>query len=328
MATRNLHTLHWTLASGLTALAYALAGKVALLLAVPPGFASPLYPAAGVALGALLIFGRRALPGIALGSLYVNLSLGISLQSLSAKALLMPAVIAVGASLQAWVGDALIKRFVRQPFELGEPREVLRFLGAATLSCLVSPTVANLALWLSGTLPAAAVPFSAATWWVGDVLGVLIATPILLTLFGQPRAAWAPRRLSVGLSLGLVMGLLALGIVQVAQWNNERVRSSFDRDATGAFAAMRAQLREPLQALEALHSVFVASDHVSPEEMRLARANGSHLACCRRWAGVNGCSATTCQPSKPGCVPKARRVSPCSIAATLARSGRRATSWS
>ena len=270
MATRNLHTLHWTLASGLTALAYALAGKVALLLAVPPGFASPLYPAAGVALGALLIFGRRALPGIALGSLYVNLSLGISLQSLSATTLLMPAVIAVGASLQAWVGDALIKRFVRQPFELGEPREVLRFLGAATLSCLVSPTVANLALWLSGTLPAAAVPFSAATWWVGDVLGVLIATPILLTLFGQPRAAWAPRRLSVGLSLGLVMGLLALGIVQVAQWNNERVRSSFDRDATGAFAAMRAQLREPLQALEALHSVFVASDDVSPEEMRLA----------------------------------------------------------
>ena len=270
MATRKLHALHWTLASGLSALAYALAGKAALLLAVPPGFASPLYPAAGVALGALLIFGRRALPGIALGALYVNLSIRSSLQSLTAAALLMPAVIAVGAALQAWVGDALIKRYVRQPLELSEPREVVRFLAVATLSCLVSPTVANLALWLSGTLPAAALPFSAATWWVGDVLGVLIATPILLTLFGRPRAAWAPRRLSVGFSLVLVMGLLALGIVQVTHWNNERVRSSFDRDATGAFAAMRAQLHEPLHALEALHSVFVASDDVSPEEMRLA----------------------------------------------------------
>ena len=270
MATPKLHTLHWTLASLLTALAYMLAGKAALLLAVPPGFAAPLYPAAGVALGALLIFGLRALPGIVLGALYVNLSIRGSLQGPTAAMLLMPTVIAIGATLQAWVGATLIKRFVRQPLELAEPREVLWFLGASITSCLVSPTVANLALWLSGTVPAAAVPFSAATWWVGDVLGVLIATPILLTLLGRPRTAWAPRRLTVGLSLGLVTALLTLGILQVAHWNNERVRSSFDRDATGAFAAMRAQLHEPLQALEALHSVFVASDDVSPEEMRLA----------------------------------------------------------
>jgi PAS domain S-box-containing protein len=270
LATRKFPALHWTLASLLTALAYTLAGKVALALAVPPGFASPLYPAAGVALAAVLIFDRGALPGIALGSVIVNLSIRVGPQGLTAGALLMPTVIAIGAMLQAWAGDALIKRFVHQPLELAEPREVLRFLSAGIVSCLVSPTVANLALWLSGTLPAAAVPFSAATWWVGDVLGVLIATPILLTLFGRPRAAWAPRRLSVGLSLVIVTVLLTLGILQVAKWNNERVQASFDRDATGAFAAMRAQLREPLQALEALHSVFVASDDVSPEEMRLA----------------------------------------------------------
>ena len=270
MATPKLHDLHWVLASLLTAIAYAIAGKAALALAVPPGFASPLYPAAGVALGALLIFGRRALPGIALGALFVNLSIRSDLQGLTPATLLMPAVIAIGATLQAWVGAALIKRFVRQPLELAEPRDVLGFLGGSLASCLVSPTVANLALWLSGTLPAAALPFSAATWWVGDVLGVLIATPILLTLFGRPRAAWAPRRLTVGVSLGLVTVLLALGILQVAKWNNERARSAFDRDATAAVAAMRAQLHEPLQALAALHSVFVASEEVSPEEMRLA----------------------------------------------------------
>ncbi len=267
MVTQKLHDLHWTLASGLVALAYALVGKAALLLAVPPGFASPLYPAAGVALGSVLILGRRALPGVALGAMCANLPIR---QGLTVASLLMPAVIAVGAALQAWVGDALIKRSVRQPLELAEPHEVLLFLGSAIVSCLVNPSVANLALWLSGRVPVAAVPFSAATWWVGDVLGVLIATPILLTLFGRPRSAWAPRRLSVGLSLGLVTGLLTVGIVQVAQWNNERVRSLFDRDATGAFAAMRAQLHEPLQALEALHSVFVATNAVSPEDMRQA----------------------------------------------------------
>ncbi|MEO8806902.1 MAG: CHASE domain-containing protein, partial [Burkholderiaceae bacterium] len=270
MATRKLPALHWATASLLTALVYALAGKAALALAVPPGFASPLYPAAGVALGALLIFGWRVLPGIMLGALYVSLSVSSRLQGLTIATLLLSTAIALSATLQAWLGGALIKRFVRQPLELDEPRDVLRFLEAGIASCLVSPALANLALSWSGTVPAAAVPLSAATWWVGDVLGVLIATPILLTLLGRPRAAWAPRRLSVGLSLGLVAGLLVLGIVQVAKWNNERVQSAFDRDAAGTFAAMRAQLHEPLQALEALHSVFVASDDVSPEEMRLA----------------------------------------------------------
>ena len=270
LATPKSPALHWAAASLLTAVAYVVAGLAALALAIPPGYSSPLYPAAGVALAGLLIFGRGALPGIALGSLWVNLSIRGGLQGLTTAALLMPAIIAMGATLQALAGDLLIKRFVRQPLELAAPREVLGFLGAGIGSCLVSPTIANLALWLSGTVPAADVPFSAATWWIGDVLGVLIATPILLTLLGRPRAAWAPRRLSVGLSLGLVTVLLALGILQVAQWNSERLRSAFDRDATGAFAAMRAQLHEPMQALEALHSVFVASDDVSPEEMRLA----------------------------------------------------------
>ncbi|MEQ1682369.1 MAG: CHASE domain-containing protein [Burkholderiaceae bacterium] len=270
MANPKPPALHWAAASLLTAITYVTAGVLALALAVPPGFASPLYPAAGVALSALLIFGRGALPGVLLGAFIANLLIRGGLHSPNLAALAMPAVIGIGAALQALAGDLLIKRFVRQPLELAEPREVLGFLGAGTASCLVSPTIANLALWLSGTLPAAAVPFSAATWWIGDVLGVLIVTPILLTLLGRPRAAWAPRRLSVGLPLALVTALLTLGIMQVARWNNERAQSTFDRDATGAFAAMRAQLHEPLQALEALHSVFVASEDVSPEEMRLA----------------------------------------------------------
>ncbi|MDP3823620.1 MAG: CHASE domain-containing protein [Burkholderiales bacterium] len=270
MSNRKPLALHWAAASLLTAVTYVAAGMLALTLAVPPGFASPLYPAAGVALSALLIVGRGAWPGVLLGAFFVNLSVRGGWHSPTVAALAMPAVIAVGATLQALTGHVLIRRFVRQPLELAEPRDVLGFLAASTASCLVSPTIANLALWLSGTVPAAAVPFSAATWWIGDVLGVLIVTPIVLTLLGQPRAAWAPRRLSVGLSLALVTALLTLGILQVARWNNERVQSAFDRDATGAFAAMRAQLHEPLQALEALHSVFVASEDVSPEEMRLA----------------------------------------------------------
>jgi PAS domain S-box-containing protein len=182
----------------------------------------------------------------------------------------LPLVIASGSALQAWVGAVLVKRHTSQPLTLSEPRDVLAFLGVGIVACLVSTSIANLGLWLSHILKPADLPFNLATWWVGDLIGVLIATPIVLTLLGRPREAWAPRRLSVGLTLALATLLLALGVRLVVQWNNERVQTMFGNDATSASQALAAQLREPLLALEAMHGVFLASTDVTPEEMRLA----------------------------------------------------------
>ena len=54
-------------AAGLTALAYAAVGWLALLVAIPPSYASPLFPPSGIALAAALTWGRAGLAGTALG---------------------------------------------------------------------------------------------------------------------------------------------------------------------------------------------------------------------------------------------------------------------
>ena len=56
----------------LTLLAYAAAGGLSLLIAIPPGYASPLYPAAGIGLASVLVYGRRMLGAVALGAFFVN----------------------------------------------------------------------------------------------------------------------------------------------------------------------------------------------------------------------------------------------------------------
>jgi CHASE1-domain containing sensor protein len=260
----------WRAAFALTLLGYLLAGWAALTLAIPPGYASPLYPAAGVAMAGVLIGGWRVLPAVALGAFTVNLSLSPQRANLDMAALLLPLVIGVGAALQAGAGAMLVKRHARQPLTLSEPRDVAVFLLASIASCCLSSGLANTALWLSHTVQTSQLPFSLATWWVGDLLGVLIATPVVLCFFGRPREAWAPRRTSVGLTLMLVTVLLAIGIRQVAGWNRERVQAAFDRDASTASLLLSAQLREPLQALEALRGVYVASDDVTRAELALA----------------------------------------------------------
>jgi PAS domain S-box-containing protein len=263
-------SLHWIAAFALTAAGYALAGFVALGLAIPPGYASPLYPAAGIALASVLVFGGRMLPAVWLGAFGVNFALGLAHAPLNAAMLPLPAAIGAGAMLQAFAGAALVKRFVAQPLTLSEPRDVALFVTATMVSCVVSAGAGNLALWWSHLLPTVQLPISLGTWWVGDVLGVLIATPVVLTLVGQPREAWAPRRLSVGLTLALATLLLALGIRQLVHWSSERVRTAFEHQAANASQAIVAQLREPLMALEAMHGLFIASDNVTAEEMQLA----------------------------------------------------------
>jgi PAS domain S-box-containing protein len=263
-------SVHWVAALAATAVAYFVVSAAAMKLAIPPGYASPLYPSAGIALAAVLIGGDRLLAGVVLGSLASNLLMGPPGWRSGLAGAAMPAAIALGAALQAWVGALLVRRLVSMPLTLSEPRDVALFLAAGVASCLVNATLASAALWLRGTVGAQTLPFTWATWWVGDLLGVLIAAPIVLTLFAQPREAWAPRRLSVGLTLTIVTLLLALGVRQVARWNDERIAAAFERDASGASLALSAQLREPLHALQALRGVFLASEEVTRDELRLA----------------------------------------------------------
>ena len=257
----------------LTALAYAAVGKLALLLAIPPGFATPLYPGAGLALAVALVYGWRALPGVALGAFAVNAPLGTLRELGDLSALLLPLLISLGAALQAGVGAALVQRRIRGPLLLGEPRDVAAFcLLGAVLACTVNASLSSLALSVVGVVPAGARAFTWWTWWGGDTLGVLIGAPVVLTLIGQPRADWAARRITLALPLLITTGLLAGATALVTHWDTKRSQHVFDRDATTIGATLDAELRQSLYALEGIHGLFVGSDEVTQDEMRRVAA--------------------------------------------------------
>ena len=259
----------WLLPAVLTALAYFVAGELALQLAIPPGYASPLYPSAGLALAAVLVYGRGALAGVAVGAFLVNLLLSAPRESHDLPALLVPVVSALGATLQAALGAALVRARIKGPLTLSEPRDVAAFclLGGA-VACLVNASVVSLALLAVGLVPPSALAFTWWTWWAGDTLGVLIGAPIVLTLIGTPRADWAARRITLGLPLLGTTLLLATATVLVARWDTERSRSVFDRDASAAAAALSAELRQSLFALEAVHGLYIGSEDVTADELR------------------------------------------------------------
>jgi hypothetical protein len=68
----------------LVAAAYIAAALPGMLVALRPGYASPLWPAAGLALAALLVLGPRSWPGVWLGAFLVDLWLDVSVTGAAA----------------------------------------------------------------------------------------------------------------------------------------------------------------------------------------------------------------------------------------------------
>src|SRR5438046_6809672 len=111
-----------------TAAIYFVAGKLALLLAIPPGYATAVWPAAGLALGCLLLFGNRAWPGVIIGSFLVHFWTSLDTATFGAivKSVAMPLFIASGTTLQAYAGASLIRWVVGMPTALATGKEVVR----------------------------------------------------------------------------------------------------------------------------------------------------------------------------------------------------------
>ncbi|WP_167399865.1 bifunctional diguanylate cyclase/phosphodiesterase [Massilia violaceinigra] len=193
------------------ALVYYIAARFGLLLAFTPGYAAPIWPAAGIALAAILVRGNRVAPGIWLGSFLANAGVAFDAGSSAviATSLLLPAGIGVGAMLQAIAGAHLVRRFVGYPTALDRSRDVIRFLGlGGPLSCIVSASVGATVLVLAGKLPADSYAFTWWAWWFGDAIGVQVATPLVLTWCGQPHAIWRRRRKTVAVPICLAFTLI------------------------------------------------------------------------------------------------------------------------
>ncbi|GDX79907.1 hypothetical protein LBMAG42_17180 [Deltaproteobacteria bacterium] len=194
----------------LLAAGYYVAGRLALLMAIPPGYATPVWPAAGFALVGLLALGWRAFPAVVVGSFFVNLETGFDASTVDAawRSGLIASAIAMGAGAQAAIGAEGIRRVLGYPHPFDEQRDIVRFLLiGGPLACVVSATCGSAALWAAGMVTARALPFSWFTWWVGDSIGVLVFAPLLLAIFGEPQASWRRRLWAVGLAplLGFVM---------------------------------------------------------------------------------------------------------------------------
>ena len=193
------------------AIGYFVLGRLALLMAIPPGYATPVWPAAGLAVVGLLAFGYRAWPGVVLGSFCINLPTTLATGHPALQSAVVAASLGLGAALQALTGAFLVRRLLPEPLAFGQPRQLGALLAlAGPVACLLSPTLGVTTLVWAGQLSWLDRGFNWFTWWVGDSIGVLLVIPVFLIWVAAPGQLSRRNKITASIPSAIVLALVTL----------------------------------------------------------------------------------------------------------------------
>jgi PAS domain S-box-containing protein len=197
---------------------YMVTARLALVYFAPNGSASVFFIASGLALAAVLLGGRNYVWAIFVGALALNLWQG--------KALLSAATISMGSTFGAWSGAWLLQRIRGFDQSLKTLRDYLVLISlGGVVACSLTAAIGTLTLFVAGFIGEEAVLSALLHWWMGDTLGVILVTPLILV--------WAN---SSGKVLGVKQFSEALMIIALNFLVGQLVFLDWFHDSLGAYA--------------------------------------------------------------------------------------------
>jgi integral membrane sensor domain MASE1/anti-sigma regulatory factor (Ser/Thr protein kinase) len=186
----------------LLALVYFASAKIGLKLAFSNESVTAVWPPTGIALAALVLWGRSLWPGVLLGAFLANVTTDVPVYT--------AAGIAVGNTLEALVGATLLERFGFRP-ALPRLRDIFALvLLAGFLSTAVSATIGVASLSAGDSLSGGALS-AWRVWWLGDMGGDLLVASLIFVLVTH----WPYRDLpgTPAEALALLAALVGIGLV-------------------------------------------------------------------------------------------------------------------
>ena len=265
----------WILWVASLAAAYAVTGWLSTRLAISPGYATAIFPPAGIALVALLTGGIRLWPGVWLGSFLLNTGIAFaSPAGLTAGSATVAACIGLGAAIQTIAGTTLVRRLSPNYRILDDVSTILRFLGVGgPLACVLSPLIGVGSLWMFGIVSTENLPFSLCTWWAGDTIGVIIVAPLLMSILSHRAAFWPRRFLSIALPSVVAMAIVIVLFYKVSAWEQERVVFQFRETAAMMINGLQGHLKNYRQAVSAVRSFVAHEPQVSRQKFGVFARN-------------------------------------------------------
>jgi len=252
----DLHVVqNSTLATlAVTALIYATLGAIGISFASAPGYASPIFPAAGFAVATMLWTRRGAWPGIWLGAFAMNAGLSLFKGQWSLAGGVAAAGIATGTTLQAMLAAWLVTRYAGDCWRrLEAERDTVWCLTlAGPLACGVSASFGIFTLLSTGLLNLGDAPYALLNWWIGDVLGVWIMLPLSLAVLYRHDALWRNRMLAQVLPMSVVLAVVAAAFYTATRWEQSQEQLRVEKHGETVAQLLRQRFIAHQEALASL----------------------------------------------------------------------------
>jgi diguanylate cyclase (GGDEF)-like protein len=171
-----------------TFIAYVNLGTAALILAAAEGGASAFWLPGGIALATLVRFDRMAWPAIPLAAFAAFF--------VATGDWLLAVALGAGNTIEAIFAASLIDRMAGGAAVFRSARNVFRFVAIALVTTAITATLATAVSSLTGSAWAGYSPVWT-TWWLGNLAGLAVGTPLAIlvttTPFARPTWRDAPR---------------------------------------------------------------------------------------------------------------------------------------
>lgn len=248
-----------------TAIGYFLAGWLGQIFAIPPGYATVIWPASGVAISACLLFGYWPVLGVFIGSTFVNVTIGY--YNTGQFSFLVPILIAAGSAVQTAFSYTLVKYAIGDKLEFFNIRHVVKFIVlAGPVGCLVSATCGTVVLISFGILSFDHAFLNWLSWWLGDLVGVIVLVPWLAVLFRRHFSVYYDHPMRVGLSLLSVALITVLISISTAYFELNKQRQAFNSNADLNSTLLSERIKNSVDILYSLAGYIRGSGQISPAE--------------------------------------------------------------
>lgn len=203
-----------TFENSLGALTYFISGRLALEYFSADGVASVFFFASGLSLALILLAGYRYLPAIFMGAMALNSTFNLPI---------LPSILeASGCSLAAATGAWILKRHPYFDINLPRLQDYLLVIGlAGGVSCFISAGFGSLSLLWAGFISTHDSLKTGLNWWMGDILGVILLTPLILVWTGQAIQPVKSRQTTE--AIFIVLANILIGQMVFMNWFHETV---------------------------------------------------------------------------------------------------------
>lgn len=207
----------------LTAVSYYVVARLGLLLAFQNTNASPVWPASGLAFAIIFLKGYRFWFGILLGAFLANFTtFSNSVSSPTISVVLVSFLIALGNALESLCAVFLMRQGISSDRIFDCLRSFFYFFSGAVFSCLIAAAFGPLSVCSFGLVPWDLIRTVSVTWYLGDLTGIIIFAPVMISFVQSRGKFWNAQFLKEGLP-----SLVLLTIVSWVSFGGLLVSSEF-----------------------------------------------------------------------------------------------------